>query len=213
MNWKMKNKYRMDEGDDTQQSILGPLIINTEALQPTSSMRIMDNKIFFYDDITNESVLDLNRILLEVDVKLQNTKNVLGDSFDPIIHLHMKTDGGEIFSAITTLDLIPTLKSKVYTYVDGCVASAGTLISVVGNKRMMGKNAYLLIHQLSGEMYGKFSEMEDQIENSANLMKFIKNIYKQNTKIPMKKLDELLKRDIWLSSEECLSYGIIDEIQ
>jgi len=212
MNWKRKNNYRMDEGEDTQQSLLGPLIINTESMQPASSMRIMDNKIFFYDDITNESILDLNRVLLEVDVKLQNTKNVLGDCFDPIIHLHMKTDGGDIFSAITTLDLIPTLKSKVYTYVDGCVASAGTLISVVGNKRMMGKNAYLLIHQLSGDMYGKFSEMEDQMENSTNLMKFIKNIYKQHTKIPMKKLDELLKRDLWLTSEDCITYGIVDEL-
>ena len=192
---------------------LGPLIINTEQMQGASSIRLSENRIFFYDDITNESVLDLNKVLIEVDLKLQNTKNILGDCFDPTIHLHLKTDGGEIFSAITTLDLIPTLKSKVYTYVDGCVASAGTLISVAGTKRFMGKNAYLLIHQLSGEMYGKFSEMEDQMENSANLMKFIKNVYKQYTKIPMKKLDELLKRDLWLSSKECLDYGIVDEIR
>jgi ATP-dependent protease ClpP protease subunit len=202
----------MDEGEDTQSQMMGPLIINTEAMQLTSSIRVMDNKIFFYDEISNETILDLNRILLEVDIKLQNTKNVLGDEFTPIIHLHIKTDGGDIFSAISTLDMIPNLKSKVYTYVDGCVASAGTLISVVGTKRFMGKNAYLLIHQLSGDMYGKFSEMEDQMENSTNLMKFIKNIYKQHTKIPMKKLDELLKRDLWLTSEDCITYGIVDEL-
>lgn len=191
---------------------LGPLIINTEQMQTSASMRVLENKIFFYDDITNETVLELNRILTEVDLKLQNTKNILGDCFDPVIHLHIKTDGGEIHSAIATLDLIPTLKSKVYTYIDGCVASAGTLISIVGNKRLMGKHANLLIHQLSGEMYGKFSEMEDQMENSTNLMKFIKGMYKQYTKLPMKKLDDLLKRDLWLTSEECLAFGIIDEI-
>lgn len=211
MNWKKQNKYRMNAEEENNNFSLGPLIINTEQMQGSSSIRIVENKIFFYDDITNETVLDLNKCLLEVDTKLQNTKNILGDCFDPVIHLHLKTDGGEIFAAISTLDLIPTLKSKVHTYIDGCVASAGTLISVVGQRRFMGKHAYLLIHQLSGEMYGKFSEMEDQLENSTNLMRFIKTVYKQYTKIPMKQLDELLKRDLWLDSKQCLEYGIVDE--
>jgi ATP-dependent protease ClpP protease subunit len=214
MNWKKSKKYKMNiDEDESPQHALGPLIINTDQMQGSSSIRTIENKIYFYDDITNESVLDLNKTLLEVDTKLQNTKNILGESFDPIIHLHIKTDGGEIFSAISTLDLIPNLRSQVYTYIDGCVASAGTLISVVGAKRFMGRNAYLLIHQLSGEMYGKFSEMEDQMENSTSLMKFIKGIYKKYTKIPMKQLDELLKRDLWLDSSQCLEYGIIDEIK
>lgn len=213
MNWKKQTKNRMNMDEEEQNNVsLGPLIINTEQMQSASSIRVVENKIFFYDDISNETILDLNRVLLEVDTKLQNTKNVLGDCFDPVIHLHLKTDGGDIFSAISTLDLIPTLKSKVYTYINGCVASAGTLISVVGQKRYIGKHAYMLIHQLSGEMYGKFSEMEDHMENTTALMKFIKGVYKQYTKIPMKQLDELLKRDLWLDSKQCLEYGIVDEI-
>ena len=212
MNWKKEHKKRMSVDEEDSQPQFSSLVINTESSQPSSSMRIIENKIFFYDDITNDSILELNRLLLEIDIKLQNTKNVLGDCFDPIIHLHIKTDGGEIYSALATLDMMPTIKSKIYTYVDGCVASAGTLISVAGHKRFMGKHANLLIHQLSGELYGKFSEMEDSMEGCVNLMKCIKGIYKEHTKIPMKRLDELLKRDLWLSSEECLEYGIIDEI-
>lgn len=201
----------MNTQEEPQMGI--PIIINnSEQVSAAAAMRVVENKIFFYDDVTNYSILELNRILLEVDVKLQNTKNILGDSFDPVIHLHIKTDGGELYSAISTIDIMPTLKSKVYTYVDGCVASAGTLITMSGNKRFMGKNANLLIHQLSSGMYGKYSELEDTMENCTNLMKFIKTFYKQNSKIPMKKLDELLKRDLWLSSEECLQFGIIDEI-
>lgn len=205
--------YSSEEEEEKSTPTLGPLIINTEQLQSSASIRVIENKIFFYDDITNESVLDLNRLLIEIDVKLQNTKNVLGDSFDPIIHLHIKTDGGEVYSAISTVDLIPTLKSKVYTYIDGCVASAGTLITIVGHKRFMGKHANLLIHQLSSEIYGKYSELEDSMENCTNMMKFIKGMYKSYTKIPMKRLDELLKRDLWLSAEECLANGIIDDIK
>ena len=216
MNWRKQKQYRMDTTleDTTTTTMAVPLIINTSAPEQmaSASIRVVENKIFFYDAITDDSVIDLNRILLEIDIKLQNTTILLGDSFDPIIHLHLKTGGGEIYCAVSTVDLIRTLKSKVYTYVDGSVASAGTLITLVGQRRFMGKYSNLLIHQLSAEMYGTYSDMEDTMENCTNMMKFIKTFYKQYTKIPMKKLDELLKKNLWLSSEECLEYGIIDEI-
>lgn len=205
MNWKKQNKARMSTEMDDPQTIM-------ISADESSSLKLVENNIFFYEDVGDNSILELNKLLLEVDIKLQNTKNVLGDSFTPIIHLHMKTDGGDVYSALSTLDKLSTLKAKVYTYVDGCVASAGTLISIAGDKRFMGKHATLLIHQLSGDMYGKFSEMEDSMESYSALMKCLKNIYKEYTKIPMKKLDELMKRDIYLTAEECLEYGIIDQI-
>jgi ATP-dependent Clp endopeptidase proteolytic subunit ClpP len=194
----------MDTMDDPQ-----TIMINTDG---GSSLKLVENNIFFYEDVNDGSILELNKLLLEVDLKLQNTKNVLGDSFTPIIHLHIKTNGGEIYSALSTLDKLSSLKSKIYTYVDGCVASAGTLITIAGHKRFMGRHATLLIHQLSGDMYGKFSEMEDAMESATALMKCLKNIYKEYTKIPMKRLDELMKRDIYLTAQECLEYGIIDQI-
>jgi ATP-dependent protease ClpP protease subunit len=44
------------------------------------------------------------------------------------------------------------------------------------------------------------------------LMKKIKNIYRQYTKIPEDKMDEILKHDIWWDAEQCLEYGLVDEI-
>lgn len=196
--------------DDEEQPM--PIIIAPDSSSGIN-MRVVDNKIFFYDEITNYSMLELVKVLSEMDTRLQNTKNILGDEYDPIIHLRLNTPGGEIYSAISVLDLIPNLKCKLYTYVDGCVASAGTFISLMGDRRFMGPHAFCLIHQLSGGVFGKFSEMEDTMENCMNLMKFIKGFYKDHTKIPMKKLDELLKRDLFLSAEECLQFGIIDEIK
>ena len=43
-------------------------------------------------------------------------------------------------------------------------------------------------------------------------MATIKSIYKQYTKLPMKKLDEILKHDLWFDSKTCLDYGLVDEI-
>lgn len=213
MKWKTQKSYRMNSEEGEMTLTTNPIIINTEQIQASASMSVMENTIFFYDEITNESMLDLNRILREVDIKLQNTKNILGDEYTPIIHLHLSTPGGSIYAAFACVDNIKFLKSKIYTYVDGVCASAGTLISTIGHKRLMGEHAHLLIHQLSSETYGTYADMEADMENCRNLMKILKNFYKKHTKIPMKKLDELMTRDIYLTADECVLYGIIDEIQ
>lgn len=214
MNWKYRGCETTIEKNDQIQQI--PIIINTmnneEISSSSNSIKVINNKIFYYADVDESSCLELNKILIELDIKLQSVKLSLGDEYEPIIHLHLNTYGGSIFAAFSTVDTIKRLKTPVYTYIDGSVASAGTLMSSIGHKRFMGEHAHLLIHQLSSGVYGKFSEMEDEIFNCTNLMKLLKEFYKKNTKLPMKKLDELLKRDIWLNAEECLQYGIIDGV-
>lgn len=213
----MKWHYRNDEEKNGENTFQFPnIIINAgddENTTIANGIRVVNNKVLFYADIDGNTCLELNRILMELDAKLQGIKAVgFDDDYDPVIHLHLSTLGGEIHSAFSTVDTIRRLKSKVYTYIDGSVASAGTLISGIGHKRFIGQHAFLLIHQLSSGLYGKFAELEDEFYNCSNLMKILKDYYKKHTKIPMKKLDELLKRDIWLSAEECLEYGIVDEI-
>lgn len=209
-----KWRYRNEEEKDENNSNMPNIIItsaNEEQNTVNNGIRVINNKILFYADIDEGSVLELNRILLELDYKLQSIRN-FDDNYEPIIHLHLNTFGGVIFSAFSTVDTIRRLKSKVYTYVDGNTASAGTLISLSGYKRYMGQHAHLLIHQLSSGVYGKFSEMEDEIATCTKLMKVMKDFYKKHTKVPMKRLDELMRRDIWLDAQECLEYNIIDEI-
>lgn len=173
-------------------------------------IEVVGNKILFYADITEANILKLNKNLLTLDLKLQQLKYF--DDYNPNIELHLNTYGGSVYAALAAVDTIRNMRTTVNTYVDGSVASAGTLISVVGKKRYMGAHSYLLIHQLSDGMYGKYQEMEDTMYNCTNLMNMLKSYYKKYTKIPAKKFDELIKKDIWLSAEECLQYGIIDEI-
>jgi len=217
MNWKNK-KHRLNSEEEEEkgsQSTTGfPLFINSqESQQPSCGIRVVENKIFFYGEIDEQSCLELNRILVELDIKLQTLKCVLGDDYNPIIHLHINTPGGEIHGAFSTVDTMLNLKSPVYTYADGLVASAGTLMSAVGNKRFVGKHAHMLIHQLSSELYGTYADLQAGMDNTTQLMKTLKEFYKKHTKIPMKRLDELMTRDIFLSPTECLAYGIVDEIK
>ena len=56
------------------------------------------------------------------------------------------------------------------------------------------------------------SEIEDEFKNLQDLMEKIKEIYKEYTNIPKKELNELLKHDLWLDSNKCLKYGLVEEI-
>ena len=174
-------------------------------------IRCVGNRILFYADIAPQSALELNRLLREMDIKLQDIKKFSSD-FNPVCHLHLQTDGGHISAAFSIIDTIRTMKTPVHTHVEGFVASAGTLISIVGEKKFMTKHSYMLIHQLRGETYGKYEELADHMINNNSYMSMMRSYYKEYTKIPAKKLDDLLKRELCLTSKECLELGLIDEI-
>jgi ATP-dependent protease ClpP protease subunit len=72
----------------------------------------------------------------------------------------------------------------------------------------------MLIHELRSGVEGKYSDIMDEKENCDKLMNVIRNIYLERTggKLTKQFLDKTLKRDILLSSDECATHGLIDEI-
>ena len=178
--------------------------------KPSSAIKVLENTIFYYSSVSCESCAELNLKLRELDNSLQRASVAM--EFEPVINLRISSYGGEVFAALSTIDTIRSLKTKVHTFVEGNAASAGTLMSVIGNKRTIGKHSFMLIHQVSGGHYGNFEQLMDGMDNTKKLMEIIKTIYKKYTKIPMKELDQILKRDIWFDADLCLKYGLVDEI-
>ena len=172
---------------------------------------VHENKIYFYANVNRESVAELNKKVGEIESRSLTLANNL-DISPPVIKILINSGGGSITAGISSMDTILRCKVPVETYVDGFCASAATFISVVGNKRYMSRNSYMLIHQLSSSLWGKYSEIEDEKKNLDLMMETIKNIYKEYTKVPMKKLDEILKHDLLWDAKMCLKYGLVDEI-
>lgn len=169
------------------------------------------NRIYFYSGVTRPKILQLNKGIFNLNVSMLSKTGPLEYEPPPIM-LHINSYGGSVFAGLSAVDYIKNSKVPVHTIIDGCAASAATLMSCVASHRMMHKNACMLVHQLSGVMWGKFQEMQDDMENSEMLMEKIKNIYREHTKIPKKEMDNILKHDIWWEAEKCLQYGLIDEI-
>ena len=208
MKWKYQNEE--DTQEEQQEHSGHQYIINTASSSGSSVTKVIENNLYFYGDITEANALELNAALYELDKKLSITGVFL--DIKPVIRLHINSYGGSLFAGLATVDVIRNLKSDVHSIVEGAAASAATIISVVCTKRSMGRYSKMLIHQLSSGAYGKYNELEDDMENNSHLMSTIKEIYKVYTNVPMKKLNEILKHDLWFDSKTCLELGLVDEI-
>jgi len=213
-NDKKKHKKTDDTSStnsDEDESLFGKLKIGLSKKDSDIKIERDNNHIYFYSEVDRESIYELTMLIKEAEEESIITSHKLNIEKIPI-YIHISSNGGSIFSAFTAIDVINSCKVPVYTIIEGATASAGTLISIVGNKRYIRPNAYMLIHQLSSCCWGKMSEIEDEFKNLQEITEKIKKMYKDNTNIPKKELNELLKHDLWLNVEKCTKYKLVDEI-
>jgi ATP-dependent Clp protease protease subunit len=203
---KWKRKLDDEESNDKQQIIT----LSTDGLLNNSSP--VGNKIYLYDDISRSSILTVSKQIDEVTRQLKMMQLIYNMPTPPAIELHISSDGGEISPAMSLIDKIRSSPIPIHTYCEGMVASAGTLISVVGHKRFITQNSNVLLHQLSGGMWGPYESINDEKANLDLFMSMIKKIYLKHTKFKVKQLEELLKHDLCLPAEQALAFGIVDEI-
>jgi len=170
-----------------------------------------DNHIYFYSDVSNKSVYELNREIRHVTQRMLDIQRKYNVD-PPPIYLHINSYGGSIFAGMSAVDAIKYNKVPIYTVVEGCAASAATLMSVVGKKRYIRPHAHMLIHQLSTIFWGKMDEFDDEMKNLNKLMELIKNIYKEHANVPNSELDEILKHDIWWNANKCVDCNLVDEV-
>lgn len=174
-------------------------------------IEIIDNRIYFYSEIVRDNVLKLNKELKTQSSNLI-TRAIIEERDPSAIHLHVSSFGGDLFSSFSAMDSVLNCKVPVYTYVDGCAMSGATFITIAGKRRYIQENAYMLIHQLSSMSWGKYKELMDEAENVKKLMDRMISIYKKYTKLPEDKLKDLLDHDLYLDAEQCIEYGLADEI-
>ena len=177
-------------------------------------VEVINNRIYFYADIDQSKILHLIKTIKEKeDEMIVKQRTWLLDA-PPTIHLHIQSYGGYVHAGMAAYDHIKNLKVPVHTYVDGVSASAATLLNISGVKRFIYKNAFMLIHQISYAYWGTFTHenLKDEMQNSDNLMTVLKKIYLESTGIPEKKLNELLKKDLYFTAEDCLKYNLVDSI-
>ena len=166
------------------------------------------NNIYYYEAIDKKPILELISHLKDLEEILINLKYTYDVS--PVIKLHIYSEGGDAFMGLSIYDFIKTLKIPVYTYIDGLIASAATFLFLAGKKRFMTENSNILIHQISTGFCGKFEDLKDEYKNTTELMKIAKKIYTDNTTMSKKTIDDIIKRELYLTYKDALKYEIVN---
>ena len=188
----------------------------TMVIQEPRAIEMIENRIYFYSEINRTEILQLNKSILQMrnaHITEKKVRELPDDTVTPI-YLHLSSYGGDIFAGVAGMDeILKTVKSvPVYTIIDGCCSSAATFLSVVGTRRFINSNAYMLIHPLSSGFWGTYSEFEDEQKNLHRFMEMMKGVYGKYANIPESELDNILKHDLWFDAQKCLEYGLVDEI-
>lgn len=185
---------------------------NKQEIEEEVDACVVGNEVFFYTYIDDDTILWLHRELRNLETKLLK-KKAKNPGVSPKIILYLKSDGGDMFAGMSGMDFISNMRVPVYTVADGICASAATFLLFGGTKRYVKSHAHVLIHQLSTDgFWGKFEDLKDEMKSLKKFMKMIKGVYENRANIPQKKMDSLMKKDVYLDARQCLKYQIVDDV-
>ena len=173
----------------------------------TECVKVIGNEILFYGDIDSENALVFVEKFKKLEIELLKKKAEL-IGYDPQIRVHIMSGGGDIFSGLNMMNVIECSRVKVVTIAQGSCCSAATFVLLGGSERRIGRNAYVLIHQISTEFWGNFTDLRNEMKTNKQFMKMLKKMYMSKTKIPEKKFKRLMRKDIYLTPEKCIKYDI-----
>jgi len=154
----------------------------------------------------------------------------LWDRLDPGCELTIifNSPGGEVVAGLALFDHIRWLSRKghrIVTIAEGMAASMAGILLQAGDHRIMGKEAWVLIHETAFGTSGKMFQIEDRVAWVKRVQERILDIFAERSKEahekgtatkPLSKANfktNWSRKDWWLSSEECLKHGIVDEVR
>jgi len=133
---------------------------------------------------------------------------------DKDINLYIHCPGGIISAGLAVYDTIQLIKPDVSTICVGLAASMGTLLLAAGTKgkRYALPNATIHMHQAVGGAQGQAADIEIAAKEIMRLQEMIRNILARHTGQAIEKIVHDTDRDFYLSPEQAVEYGIVDEI-
>ncbi len=130
------------------------------------------------------------------------------------ISMYINSPGGVVTAGMAIYDTMQFIRPKVSTLCTGQAASMGSLLLTAGEKdmRFALPNARIMVHQPSGGFQGQATDIMLHAQEILNLKKRLNEIYVKHTGQELKKIEDALERDTFLTAEAARDFGLIDKV-
>lgn len=167
--------------------------------------RMLRERVIFLHDEVNEQTAGL---VVAQMLFLQSE-----DANKDII-FYINSPGGLVYEGLAIYDTMNFVSCDVQTVGIGLQASMGAFLLSSGTKgkRFMLPNARAMIHQPSAGTRGRVTDMEIDLKQSLVLKKLLNEVLAKNTGQTVSRIEKDSDRDYWMSAEESIKYGLVDEV-
>ena len=167
--------------------------------------RLLKDRIIFLADEVN----DVTASLVVAQILFLESEDPTKD-----INLYINSPGGSVVSGMAIYDTMQYVKCDVSTICMGMAASMGAFLLAGGTKgkRFALPNAEIMIHQPSGGAQGQATEIKIAAEHILKTTKKMNEMLAANTGQPIEVIERDTERDNYMTAQEALEYGLIDQV-
>jgi len=187
---------------------ISPTIIEERQLNVATMdvfSRLMMDRIIFLGVPINDDVANIIQAQL-----------LFLESSDPAkdIQIYLNSPGGSVYAGLGIYDTMQYISSDVATICTGMAASMGAVLLCAGEKgkRSALPHSRVMIHQPMGGAEGQASDIEITTRQILGLRKELYEIIALHSGNPFEKIEKDSDRDYWMTAEEAMSYGMIDQV-
>jgi ATP-dependent Clp protease protease subunit len=166
---------------------------------------LLENRIvFLIGEINYARATEVIMKLLYLDNQKRNTE----------ISLYVNSPGGSVDDTMAVYDTMQFVSSPIATYCIGRAQSGGAVILTAGTKgkRFALPHAKIMLHQPWGGVYGQAADIKIQAEEILKAKQMLNEVLAKHSGQPVERIIAETERDRYLTADEALQYGLIDEV-
>lgn len=183
-----------------------PLIVETINGKPVPvdlfSRMITERKLYLRGPIENRTMEILSAQLLYLEREKKP------------IQLWINSPGGDVQAGLAIIDMMNLVENPIHTIVVGQAASMAAVIAACGEpeKRAIMPNASMMLHEPSLMIGGKATDVRSRMGHIEKLEEVLMQTIAAKTGKDPAHLKEVLRQDVWFTSQEALEFGLVDKI-
>jgi ATP-dependent Clp protease protease subunit len=175
-------------------------------------------KLFFGKQVDQESIEELSKEIVLINENDRTLEKLYGvydlEYTAKPIEIFIDSYGGLVYQVMGLIGIMEKSVTPIHTICTGAAMSCGFMMLINGHKRFCYQHGTPLYHQVSTWNSGKVQDLEEELKETKRLQNKLEEMTIRLTKISKDQLDENRQRKIdwFMSSEEALKLGVVDEI-